>query len=44
MNTALRVMRELDGVVESAAVLGYPFLKPDVGVEGFVGGSVGICE
>jgi len=40
MDTALRVMRELDGVVESAAVFCYPFLKLDVGVEVFVGDSV----
>ena len=40
MHTALRVMRELHGVVESAAVACYPFLELDMGVEGFVGGSV----
>jgi hypothetical protein len=44
MDTALRVMRKLDGVVESAAVLGYPFLKLNMGVESLVGGSVDTCK
>lgn len=44
MYTALRIMRELDSVIESAAVLGYPCLQLNMSIEGFVGGSVGIRE
>lgn len=44
MDTPLRIMRKLDGVIQSAAVLGYPLLKIDMGVEVLVGGSVQIVS
>lgn len=40
MHTTLRIMCEVNGVIEAASVLDYPSLKLSLGIEGFIGGSV----